>query len=66
MTGKDLVKKLKRATGPLYVTMLAQHDAPYIQAVKADVIHWASRYMDEEIGMRLTEKDGANYLDVVH
>jgi len=80
LTFRELVELLGKP-GRVYVTVLAAHDTFHVQAVKADLIHWArvgtvdvvsgerawkGGHYDDPSGMYASTHDGAIYLHPAH
>ncbi|MGF6996741.1 hypothetical protein [Paraburkholderia sp. GAS32] len=63
MTGIELAKAIRAATGKVSIPMLAVNEVPYINAEKSDLIAWARRIGDGETFMTL-ERDGDAWMIV--
>lgn len=66
MTGKELARAIRNTRGPILVQMLVPQDVALVQAIKADLIDWATQLGDEETGMRLGKCDNGWILEMCH
>jgi len=63
ITTRQLIVEIRKA-GPVNVCVLLAHDTTYIEAVKADLIHFLQRGdLDEPAPFRISTACGARFLD---
>lgn len=61
MTGNELAKAIRSASGKVAIPMLAVKEVPYIYAQKSDLIEWARKIGEAETFMTI-ERDGENWM----
>lgn len=64
MTGTELVKALLKHKGEVCVAAVMRDDAPYIRAVKSDLIRYFKSIGDRDAGAEFRVSDGIGYVDV--
>ena len=65
MTGKEMARVITLHKGPVYVAAMMRNDAPYVRAVKSDLVDYFLRVGNEDADCewRIGQDGYAGYVD---